>query len=170
MTPTIRPERDRDHFSVRLLNQTAFETPAEANLVDSLRARVDGALSLVAEVDGAVVGHIMFTPVDLDCGSQRLVMGLGPMAVSPEQQRSGVGRALVEEGLAECRRLGAVGVVVLGHPSYYPRFGFQPASGFGLASQYAVPDEVFMALELEAPGFSSCQGIVRYHPLFDEVT
>ena len=95
-----------------------------------------------------------------------LAMGLAPMAVRPPKQRQGVGAALVREGLVQCRALGCDAVVVLGHPRYYPRFGFLTASRWGLRCEYDVPDEVFMALELRARSLAGKAGVIRYHPAF----
>jgi putative acetyltransferase len=117
-----------------------------------------------------VVGHIFFSPVTVErAPRQALWMGLAPMAVQPERQRRGIGSALVRGGLAACRALGAHGVVVLGHPQYYPRFGFAPAARFGLRSTYSVPDDTFMALELAPGARASVGGLVRYAPAFDEL-
>jgi putative acetyltransferase len=96
-------------------------------------------------------------------------MGLAPMAVVPERQRHGIGSALVRAGLDECRRLGAVAVVVLGHAEYYPRFGFVPASRFSLVSEYDVPDDVFMAMELEPAALQGKSGTIKYDAVFATV-
>ncbi|PAP76133.1 GNAT family N-acetyltransferase [Rubrivirga marina] len=171
--PTIRPERPSDRDAVYRVNEAAFGQPDEADLVDRLRERSSSYLGLVAEVDGIVVGHILFTPVTLDpsAGSGQAVgaadvRGLAPMAVLPEHQRSGVGSALVRAGLAACAADGAEAVVVLGHPAYYPRFGFKPASAFGIACAYDVPSEAFMALERVEGALTDAAGVVRYHPAF----
>jgi putative acetyltransferase len=162
----IRAENPDDRAAIYDVNASAFETRAEAELVLALRDQADPVISLVAEVDGAVVGHIMFSPVALQGNADHPVMGLAPMAVAPEHQGRGVGSALVRAGLQRCREMGVGAVVVLGHPGYYPRFGFVPASRFGLHSEYDVPDEVFMALELQ-PGFlSSDRALVQYHAAF----
>ncbi len=165
----VRPEEARDHDYVYLVNEAAFPTSAEAKLVGALREQARPILSLVAEERGAVVGHIMFSPVSLPGYSGPPMMGLGPMAVQPERQRSGIGSRLVLEGLDTCRELGAGAVVVLGHADFYPRFGFVPASRFGLASVYPVPDDVFMALELQPGSLSQASGTVAYHPAFREL-
>jgi len=144
----------------------AFESPAEADLVDVLRQQVQPIVSLVAEEDGEIVGHIMFSPVSLSGHPDLKVMGLGPMAVAPACQRKGFGSALVQAGLDQCRELGFSAVVVLGHPKYYPRFGFSPSSQFGIDSEYDVPEDVFMALELKPGALSAITGRVRYHPAF----
>jgi putative acetyltransferase len=147
----IRPEAPGDHAGVRAVNVAAFETPAEADLVDALRAQARPLVSLVADEDGAIVGHVMFSPVTLPGHPALVLMGLAPMAVTPARQRAGIGTALVRAGLEACRRLAADAVVVVGHPRYYPRFGFAPGVRSGLGCEYDVPVEAFMVLELR-PG------------------
>ena len=127
-------------------------------------------LSLVAVEDGRVVGHILFSPVTIESGERTFsAVGLAPMAVLPELQHRGVGSQLVKAGLDECRKAGCERVVVLGHPEYYPRFGFVPASRYGIGCEYDVPDEVFMALELREGVLLDCHGIAKYQPEFNEV-
>ena len=111
----------------------------------------------------------MFSAVKLSGHPELKLMGLAPMAVAPEHQRKGFGSALVKTGLEQCRQLNYTGVVVLGHPRYYPGFGFSPASGFGIKSAYEVADEVFMAVELYAGALSGKSGTVSYHPVFNSV-
>jgi len=163
----IRNQTGADDSGVRRVNETVFPTPAEAGLVERLRAEADPVVSMVAEADGAIVGHILFSPVTLSADSGFFGLGLGPMAVLPEFQRQGVGSALLRAGLDECRKLGCRAVFVLGHADYYPRFGFAPASRFGVVSQYEVPDDVFMALELATGALAGKAGDMRYHPAFD---
>lgn len=151
------------------VNTAAFDTSAEADLVDALRGKVEPLVSLVAEVSGSVVGHILFSPVKLADHGGRLLMGLGPMGVMPEHQRHGIGAALVREGLRRCKELGCDAVVVLGHPAYYPRFGFVPASRFGISSEYAVPDDVFMLIELRPDALRGVSGKVSYDEAFGSV-
>src|ERR1041384_7412983 len=146
----IRAEEQRDWAAVRAVNVSAFETPAEANLVDALRDQAQPLVSLVAEDDGAIVGHIMFSPVSLVGHPALRIIGLAPMAVAPEQQRKGIGSALVRAGLEHCKQLGFGAVVVLGHPAYSPRFGFFSSARFGIGCEYDVPEEVFMVVELQA--------------------
>lgn len=162
----IRNEHRDDIPGVRDVNTAAFETSTEANLVDALRQQVNGLISLVAIEDDAVVGHILFSPVTLSSHPDLPIMGLAPMAVMPARQRCGIGSALVRAGLEACRRSGFVAVVVLGHAAYYPRFGFAPASRFGMASEYDVPDEVFMGVELQTGALDGKSGTIAYHPAF----
>src|SRR5690606_15604957 len=133
------------------LNEAAFESPGEAILVDSLRGKVEPFLSLLAENEGRVVGHILFTPVDVVGDSSWHAMALGPMAVLPEFQRQGVGSQLIHSGLQACRDAGHDVVFVLGHPTYYPRFGFRRMSEFGITCKFEAPDDVLMVTEL-TPG------------------
>jgi putative acetyltransferase len=162
----IRAERPEDTPLIRDVISAAFETAAEADLVDVLRQQARPIVSLVALERDAVVGHILFSSVTVSSHQDVRMMGLAPLAVVPGRQRTGIGSELVRAGLEECRRLGFAGVVVLGHAAYYPRFGFAPASRFGLVSEYDVPDEVFMALELETGALRGKSGTVRYHPAF----
>ena len=162
----IREERPEDAGTIRAVNLAAFETSVEANLVDALRDQARPIVSLVAEDAGAIVGHILFSPVTLVHGRNLPMMGLAPMAVVPERQRTGIGSQLVLAGLEHCRREGVAAVVVVGHATYYPRFGFVPGSRFGLACEYDVPDDVFLACELRNGALSGVSGTVRYHPAF----
>ena len=166
----IRAERPEDHAAVRLVNTLAFGRPNEAALVDALRERTRPYLSLVAVEDGRIVGHIFFSPVLIDSEAGTFpAFGLAPMAVLPECQRRGIGSQLVRQGLQECARIGQTVVVVLGHPAFYPRFGFQPASRKGLYCEYAIPDEAFMVVELLPGVLQGRTGVVKYLPEFAEV-
>lgn len=165
----VRREEERDRSGVYTVNSAAFQRLDEANLVDVLREEAEPVLSLVAEDDGGIVGYIMFSPVVLTGNPDCKVMGLGPMAVLPERQRAGVGSLLVTSGLNVCQELDFGAVVVLGHPDYYPRFGFLPASRYALDCEYDVPDEAFMAVEL-IPGYlRSVSGTAVYHDAFRNV-
>ena len=166
---TIRTERESDILSVHGVHEAAFPTSSEAYLVDGLRRMVDPLVSLVAEERGKIIGHILFTPVSLDSRPELLIMGLAPMAVLPGHQRAGIGSALVRAGLDQCRLLPAAAVVVLGHPEFYPRFGFLPSTRFGIRSEYDVPEEVFMALELEPGCLDGPPGVIQYHDAFNAV-
>lgn len=167
---TIRPERTEDAPQVRIVNELAFGQPTEANLVERLQQACTVCLSLVAE-DDAVVGHILFTPVVVESAERRVVgMGLAPMAVLPDRQRQGTGSELVRRGLEILRERGCPFVVVLGHPEYYPRFGFGPASVHGLASQWEdVPDAAFMVLILDVNAMTGVSGVAKYRDEFNEV-
>ena len=165
----IREETEKDKEAVTSINLAAFETNTEASLVNALWARAHPIVSLVAEIDRNVVGHILFSPVTLEEYPELLMMGLAPMAVDPDHQRMGIGSALVREGLAQCREIGAYVVVVLGHPTYYPRFGFKPALAFGIGCEYEVPEDVFMVMELRPGSLDGKKGTVRYHAAFNDV-
>jgi putative acetyltransferase len=167
---TIREEGPGDFAAIRAVHLDAFSTPAEAGLVDALRAAGALSLSLVAEVGGRVVGHIAFSPVTVDGpeGSWR-GLGLAPMAVVSACQRKGIGSALVREGLARLENAGEAFAVVLGHSHYYPRFGFVPASRHGLRWDRPVPDEAFLVRELRPWGLDGVRGVVRYRPEFEAV-
>ena len=162
----IRAEEQGDRAGVRAVNVSAFETALEASLVDALREHAEPLVSLVADDDSAIVGHIMFSPVSLSGHPALRIMGLAPMAVFPDRQRKGIGSALVRAGLEQCKRLGFGAVVVLGHPAYYPRFGFSPSARFGIGCEYDVPDDVFMAVELQAGFLRVASGTIKYHAAF----
>lgn len=161
----IRHETPADILAIRAVNEAAFETGAEAALVDALRENGKYTLSLVAVMEGEIVGHILFTDIILEPGgAEARILGLAPMAVRPEWQGRGIGSALVRRGLEDCRELGYRGIVVLGHPTFYPRFGFTPASRIRITCIYEAPDEAFMALALgdaELP-----KGRALYQPEF----
>lgn len=165
----IRAETVEDYAAVRRVNELAFGQPDEAALVEALRS-VSPHVSLVAVDDLQVVGHIFFSPVTIESeGPGAAAMGLAPMAVLPERQNQEIGSRLVREGLEECRRIGFGVVVVLGHPNYYPRFGFVPAATKGLRCKWPVPDEVFMVTELTPGALRGLRGLVEYRPEFDNV-
>jgi len=166
---SIRAEEPKDHSAVRALNLAAFEGGPEAGLVDTLRASCPDHLSLVAEDEGRVVGHILFTPVAVE-GPKGTAegMGLAPMAVLPDRQRQGIGSALVYRGLEMLRERSTRFVIVLGHPEYYPRFGFELASSHGLESQWqGVPDEAFMVIVYNPDALPEGGGVAKYRQEFD---
>jgi putative acetyltransferase len=166
----IRPEQPGDWLAVHRVNELAFDSHVEVDLVDALRQQVPNLVSLVAEHEGSIVGHILFSPVTLSSRPELQIMGLAPMAVAPQHQRTGIGTALVNAGLDRCRKIGVGAVAVLGHAAYYPRFGFLAAKRFGIGCEYNVPDEVFMVLELR-PGFlDDVSGVIKYHDAFRSAT
>ena len=166
---TIRPECPEDVGAIRAINEAAFGQTAEADIVDALRFACPNVLSLVAFSDETVVGHIFFSPVQVEGGSRTIQgMGLTPMAVLPERQRQGSGSRLVEAGIRILRKQGCPFVIVLGHSGFYPRFGFVPASRHGLTCQWeGVPDEAFMVLIFDESALAGVTGIARYRDEFD---
>ena len=166
MSLLIRAERSSDHATVFEINSSAFPGDDEANLVESLRQQAEPLVSLVAEKENVVVGHLMLSPATLDSAAEIKLMGLAPMAVVPGLQNQGIGSALVKAGLQCCRELKIAAIVVLGHPEFYPRFGFQPAVNFKIASEYDVPAEVFLVLELQTGALQKRPGTISYHPAF----
>jgi putative acetyltransferase len=165
----IRAEEEPDRPAVQAVIESAFEGSAEARLVAALREQAWPVVSLVAENGGAIVGHIMFSPVVLPGHPELKIMGLAPMAVAPGHQRKGIGSALVRAGLKQCKQLGAGAVVVLGHPEYYPRFGFSPSVRFGIGCEYEVPEEAFMVVELQRGFLQDASGKVKYHVAFSNL-
>lgn len=167
--PLIRIERAADFEGIHAVQSAAFETDAEARLVGALRERAEPYLSLVAELEGAVRGHVAFSPVTLRGAPAPLLLGLAPLAVDSEVRRCGLGAALSRAGLRRCRELGAVGAIVLGDPRYYARFGFRDAADWDLASVYDAPAGAFQAVELQPGGLRELRGTLEYHPAFSEL-
>jgi len=164
----IRNEEPQDREAVYRLNLAAFDNGPEAALVDRLRASCKEYLAFVALEDGMVVGHIVFTPVTVD-GSGTAGMGLAPMAVSASHQGKGIGSQLVRFGLEYLLRAGCPFVIVLGHPEYYPRFGFELASRYRLLCQWeGVPDEAFMVVVADGRALPKAGGVARYREEFDD--
>jgi putative acetyltransferase len=165
----VREEQERDRAQVRTVNLAAFDSPLEAALVDRLREEAHPFVSMVALDGETVIGHILFSPVVLSGHEDLRILGLGPMAIAPAHQRMGVGSVLVRAGLERCRELGYGAVVVLGHPEYYPRFGFVPAARSGIRCEYEVPEEAFMLVELQQGYLVNAPGTISYHAAFDAV-
>jgi len=163
MNVSIRREQPGDEPDIYRVHSGSFPTEGEARLVNLLRAAKRLSLSLVAELDGEVVGHVAFSPVTTDTGATGT--GLGPVAVPEPFQRHGIAAQLVRSGLDTCREAGFGWVVVLGSPAYYGRFGFRPASGFGLTGAYGGGD-AYQALELTHGAIPAGVGQVRYAPEF----
>lgn len=163
----IRTETSADQMSIFAVIQAAFRSDEEAKLVDQLREEARHFVSLAAENDGDIVGHIAFSEMRMPEGWSGLAMGLAPLAVHPMQQRKGVGAMLVQAGLEHCRQIGAAAIFVLGATDYYGRFGFRPASSYQITLVGVGSDDHFQALELTPDALGSVRGEVRYHPAFD---
>lgn len=164
---TIRLEQPKDYRGIFQIHTACFPTKAEAQLVDLLRAAGRLTFSFVAEFAGQLAGHVAFSPVTAACGA--VGMGLGPVGVLPTYRRQGIAAALIRAGLAACRSQGFTWCVVLGDPAYYRRFGFRPASGFGLSDEYGGGD-AFQAMELISHGLPIEGGLVKYSPEFESVS
>jgi len=166
----IRRETRDDITDVHALHELAFGQPLEANIVDNLRNNCEGLLSLVAIEQGNVVGHILFSPAEIE-GPHGIIkgMGLAPMAVVPDMQRRGIGTQLIHKGREELRKLQCPFIIVLGHPNYYPRFGFERASLYGIRCQWeGIPDEAFMILWLDKSKAGQVSGLATYRKEFNE--
>jgi putative acetyltransferase len=181
----VRAEEERDRKAVFDVNALAFGRDNEARLVESLRRSPAfiPELSLVAldrpaapdadpaaEAHPVVVGHVLFTKVAIRDGSRSHdALALAPLAVLPSHQRRGFGAALVRRGLADARRFGHRAVIVVGHPEYYPRFGFVPAFPLGIRAPFDVSAASFMALALLPDALRGVRGEVEYPSEFAEV-
>jgi putative acetyltransferase len=163
----IRPEATGDAPAIRGVIVQAFGQAAEADLVEQLRVQGAIVLSLVAVTEAQIVGHILYSPVTLEANAEnRKVLGLAPLSVHPHWQQRRIGTALIQASFKALKTLSMDGAVVLGSPDYYPRFGFAPASNFGLRCKYSVPAEDFMAIEFSPHALQGCSGLVQYHPVF----
>jgi putative acetyltransferase len=165
---TIREEESGESQEIRIVIQNAFGQAEEADMVDRLRQSCPNRISLVAVSDGQMVGQILFTPVTIQAKKGVITgMKLGPMAVVPEFQRQGIGSQLVRAGLNLIEEAKYPFVIVLGHPTYYPRFGFVPAFRYGIRSKYEnVPDETFMILVINQSALEGVSGVAKYQPEF----
>jgi putative acetyltransferase len=165
----VRPEEADDLATIFRVHAEAFGQDTEARLVDELRRQrsYDSGMSLVGIVGGAIVGHVLFSRVEIVNGPQRTpALALAPLAVLPSHQRRGVGTKLVETGLDVVSRLGHKLVIVLGHPDYYSRFGFVPASPQGIHPPFPAPPEAFRVLELNPGARAEVCGVVEYPTAF----
>ncbi len=169
MTVTIRAEHSADFATVHNLTRAAFASDSEAKLNDALRANGRALISLVAEEDAQVVGHVMISPVTIQDGETVVPsIGLGPVAVTPAKQRQGIGSSLIRAAITACRDAGYPHLFLLGHTAYYPRFGFQPADRFGISFEGRPPFPSFMCLELQPGSLASVTGDLRFGPEFDD--
>ena len=172
MQTTIRSEKSGDYPGIKKVNDLAFGQPNEGMLIEKLRenSAFIKELSLITELDGEIIGHILFFPIWIKNGQNKhRSLALAPMSVLPEYQKKGIGSQLIFKGLETARELGFKSVIVLGHSAYYPKFGFVVASKFGIKAPFDVPDEVFMCLELVPDGCKGISGIVQYPKEFEEV-
>jgi putative acetyltransferase len=168
----IRQEIPADIPAIFEVNYQAFAHYDEALLVDALRDAgiFNPELSLVAIHGERIIGHIMFPPVTIESLHKVTpAIALSPLVVHPDYQCTGVGAALIEEGLKACRALGHRIVIVIGHPGYYPRYGFRSARENGIAAPFTVADDVFMVLALDPGALDGIQGTVRYPEAFDAI-
>ena len=166
----IRQEKPEDINDIHALNKSAFGQAQEADIVDTLRNNCAGLLSLVARENGRLFGHILFSPAEI-VGIHGAIkgMGLAPMAVLPEMQRQGIGAQLVKNGIEELKRIRCPFIIVLGHPEYYPRFGFERASLYGITCQWeGIPDDAFMILWLDRSNAGQISGLAKYREEFNE--
>lgn len=163
----IRRDRPDDGAAIRIVNRLAFGREDEAALVDALRNGGYVVASLVAEEAGRIVGHILFSRLPIESAGRIVdAAALAPMAVMPGRQREGIGSALVRAGLEACRKVGIAAVVVLGHPAYYPRFGFSAAAARGLRCPFPGAGDAFMALALAPGSLEVRDAAVHYAPPF----
>jgi putative acetyltransferase len=168
----IRPETHEDIPAIFEVNFQAFAHYDEANLVNTLRDThvFNPELSLVAVCGDRIIGHIMFPPLTIESPfSSAPAVALAPLVVHPDYQCLGVGSALIEEGLNACRSFGHRIVIVVGHPMYYPRYGFHPARAHGIVAPFVVADDVFMVLGLVPGALDGVQGTVKYPEAFDTI-
>lgn len=160
MLVEVREESPGDVAAIRNVNKRAFGQVQEGNIVDALRSNGAARLSLVATLNGRVVGHIMYSPVSVS--GEVTGAALGPMAVLPEHQRQGIGSKLIETGNRKLQDAGCPFIIVVGHANYYPRFGFRPASTHGIKCEWEVPDDVFMLLVLDQAKMRAVSGLAKY--------
>ena len=164
----IRDELPDDDAAVRAVHVLAFGGEAEAHLVELLRNGKQAPIALVATTGGQVIGHLMFSPITVaDAFEDFRGIALAPVAILPEFQNQGIGSKLIRNGLEACRRAGYDAVVVLGHTTYYPRFGFSRAADYGLTNEYDA-QEAFMVMELRPGTLERIGGLVKYMPAFRE--
>jgi putative acetyltransferase len=163
----IRCETLTDYPAIAKVNILAFEQENESKLVEEIRCseRYISELSLVAEIEEAIVGHIIFSYIDLIGKETFQVLSLAPLAVLPQFQRQGIGSALVQAGLEKADAIKEAMVLVLGHPQFYTRFGFEPSVNYKIKSPFPVPEDIFMVKPLQNYQ-QRYQGKVVYPPAF----
>jgi putative acetyltransferase len=164
VTVRIRLEQSADREASLDVERSAFDTEEEPAIVEAVRD-LEGSFALVAEEDGRMVGHVQFSRAWI---GDTHVPALGPIGVRPDRQGNGIGSALIVAGLREGRERAEPAVILLGSPRFYPRFGFEPGSAFGLRNPFAdLPEEDFMVAQLD-DRVGSMSGVVRWHPSFEE--
>lgn len=170
MNIIVRKEEEKDYPRVYEINKLAFEQENESKLIEKIRKGNNfiPELSIVAEVDNQIVGHILFSKIQIVGDSVYETLALGPMAVIPQFQKQGIGSLLIRKGIETAKELGFDSIIVLGHKEYYPKFGFQPASKWKIKCPFDAPDEVFMAIELVKGALEGKSGVVRYPDEFME--
>jgi predicted N-acetyltransferase YhbS len=165
MDVIIRNEKKEDYNEIKRINDLAFGQENEGKMIEAFRKTKDynNLLSLIAETKGKIIGHILFYPIKIKNKKEEYtVLSLAPMAVHPEFQNKGIGSKLVKRGLEIAKELNFGIVIVVGHPKYYPRFGFTPAKNWDITLPFDVPDDVFLALELNENALKYCSGTVEY--------
>ena len=171
MKVTIAPETEQEYELIKKVNDLAFNRINEGQLVEKLRNKpcFIRELSLVAKYKEEIIGYALFYPIKIknDSGTCNS-LSLGPVSVLPKYQNKGVGSKLIKTGLEIAGKLGFKAVIVIGHPRFYPRFGFEKASKWRIVSPYPVPEEAFLAKELVANGLNACDGTIQYPKEFDE--
>jgi len=165
----IRPEQGKDIDTIRQIHIQAFGQDHESKLVEAVRnsASFIPELSIVAFDRGEIKGHILFSIISIENTEEAFIsLALAPLAVNPAFQNKGIGSILIREGLKVCKKLGFASVIVLGHPEFYPRFGFVPAAEKDISCPFSVPDEAFMVCELYRGGLNNVNGVVKYPDYF----
>ncbi|MDD2665591.1 MAG: N-acetyltransferase [Methanocellales archaeon] len=170
MNLTIRKGEEKDYKKVYEVNCLAFQQENESKLIEKIRKGKNfiPELSLVAEIEDEIMGHILFSRINIFGDSVFDSLALAPMAVSPEFQKKGIGSNLIKKGIEKAKELGFDSIIVLGHKEYYPKFGFQRASKWNIKCPFEAPDEAFMAIELTERAFEGKAGTVKYPDEFME--
>jgi len=171
MNILIRKEEEKDYKNIYEVNRLAFEQENESKLVEKIRVGSNFIpdLSLVADIDNRIVGHILFSKIKIIGNSIYETLALAPVDVLPEFQKQGIGSNLINKGMGKARELGFDSIIVLGHEDYYPKFGFKRASKWNIKCCFEVPDEVFMAIELIDGALKGKEGTIEYPDEFIDV-
>ncbi len=167
---TIREENESDLITIKKINDRAFGQTQEGHVIGKIRASGTPVLSLVAEIDNTTVGHIFYSTSEIKCNNKRITgMGLAPMVVLPKYQKQGIGKRLINESLNLLKKRSVPFIIVLGHEDYYPKFGFEKASKYGITCQWdGVPDEAFMIMILDKEKMADIHGVAKYRDEWNE--